>query len=96
MTFRWAQQVRTWIYSIVEVLIVFRSFSSKATATEFIIFMLVGALFSWKFVRCAAALFGLRHSDGLVHSGFRLVVGGSHRISTDHVSAPEGRRHNTN
>ena len=45
MTFRWAQQIRLWVYSVVVTLSVFQSFAKRVTATDFAIFMLVGSLF---------------------------------------------------
>ena len=45
MTFRWAQQIRLWIYLAVEGLIIFHAFSVRLTATEFAAFTLVGLLF---------------------------------------------------
>ena len=45
MTYRWAQQIRLWIYAIVLALKVFQSFSIPFTATDFIVFMLIASLF---------------------------------------------------
>lgn len=45
MTYRWAQQIRLWIYVIVLILSTFQSFTSRFTFVDFIVFMLVAALF---------------------------------------------------
>lgn len=45
MKFRWAQQLRLWIYILVEILIISQILSHKASGIEFFIFMLVGSLF---------------------------------------------------
>jgi hypothetical protein len=45
MRYRYAQQLRLWIYTSVEILIVVSGASSGMTATNFAVFMFVGALF---------------------------------------------------
>jgi len=44
MIYRSAQQIRLWIYWIALALMVIQSFSRPFTATDFAVFMLVGAL----------------------------------------------------
>jgi hypothetical protein len=45
MISRWPQQLRLWIYTIIEALLVYEGASGGMTAIDFTIFVFVGALF---------------------------------------------------